>query len=353
MNSSHLQSRVVKDLVFGRDSLKCRVVKYVFRTCQCKKCGYRDALHEWYQRGHARKWGWNILSYFVYNTVGLRIPQRTVQRSLTRLFAFDAPRSTLGHLKFEAAEYYSMTKAKILQRIVQGDLIHADETRANIKGHPAYVWVLTNLQEVVYVLAESREGYVIQELLKEFKGVIVSDFYAAYDALQCRQQKCLIHLMRDLNDEVLDNPFDEEMKSIVSGFGALLKPIVDTIDRRGLKRRFLHKHVKNVEKFYRSLVKADLTSEAAAKCKERFVRNRNKLFTFLDCDGVPWNNNNAEHAIKAFARLRRVVMGTSTKKGLEEYLTLLSIAESCEYRGLDFLDFLRSGYRDLQAFAGK
>jgi hypothetical protein len=60
----------------------------------------------------------------------------------------------------------------------------------------------------------------------------VSDFYAAYDAIACPQQKCLIHLMRDLNEEILNNPFDDEMKSIAVGFSGLLKPIVETIDRR-------------------------------------------------------------------------------------------------------------------------
>ena len=60
---------------------------------------------------------------------------------------------------------------------------------------------------------------------------------------------------------------------------------------------------------------------------------------------------NAEHAIKAFARLRKVISGTSTKKGVEEYLTLLTVAQSCEYSGIDFLDFLRSGERDIERFA--
>jgi hypothetical protein len=56
----------------------------------------------------------------------------------------------------------------------------------------------------------------------------------------------------------------------------------------------------------------------------------------LNYDGVPWNNNNAEHAIKAFGRLRQVISGTSTKKGVEEYLTLLSVSETCEFSGIDF-----------------
>jgi hypothetical protein len=65
---------------------------------------------------------------------------------------------------------------------------------------------------------------------------------------------------------------------------------------------------------------------------------------------VPWNNNNAEHAIKAFARLRDVISGPSTKKGVDEYLTLLSVAQTCEYQGFDFLDFLRSGEKDIETF---
>jgi Transposase IS66 family len=204
---------------------------------------------------------------------------------------------------------------------------------------------------VVYILAESREGETVQELLKDFKGVLVSDFYAAYDAIACPQQKCLIHLMRDLNDEILNNPFDEEMKSIAGGFASLLKPMVATIDWRGLKKHFLRKHLVEVDRFYTFLDVSDFKSEAASKCKQRFKKNRDKLFTFLHYDGVPWNNNNAEHAIKAFARLRDVISGTSTKKGVDEYLTLLTVAETCEYQGLDFLDFLRSGEKDVETFA--
>ena len=46
----------------------------------------------------------------------------------------------------------------------------------------------------------------MQKLLKGFKGVLVSDFYPAYDWMECPQQKCLIHLMRDLNEDMLKNP---------------------------------------------------------------------------------------------------------------------------------------------------
>jgi hypothetical protein len=235
--------------------------------------------------------------------------------------------------------------------MIQGPLIHADETPIVLKNAQGYVWVFASLHHVAYFYAESREGDFVQHLLKDFRGVLVTDFYSAYDSIPCPQQKCLIHLMRDLNDAVLDSPYDEELKLIVTRFGELLRNIVDTIDQRGLKRRFLSKHLVGVGRFYRQMAGGDYHNDAALRCKERFEKNRHKLFTFLSRDGVSWNNNNAEHAIKSFAKLRRTIVGLSTAKGIEEYLVLLSICQTCNYSGVDFLDFLRSGERDIHAFA--
>src|ERR1700732_394149 len=92
-------------------------------------------------------------------------------------------------------------------------------------------------------------------------------------------------------------------------------------------------------------------SAPASKWEARLRKDREKLFTFLTRDGVSWNNNNAEHAIKAFARLRRTIEGLSTPKGIEEYLILLSVCQTCKYSGLDFLGFLRSGETDISTFA--
>jgi hypothetical protein len=156
--------------------------------------------------------------------------------------------------------------------------------------------------------------------------------------------------MRDLNDEMLKSPYDDELRQIVQQFAELLRPIVNTVDRRGLKRHFLKKHLSDVKRFYKRLVKQQWQSEAAVKCRQRFEKNRQKLFTFLSYDGVPWNNNNAEHAVKAFAALRDVIEGTATPSGIEEYLILLSVSETCRFKNVDLLDFLRSREKDINAF---
>ena len=92
-------------------------------------------------------------------------------------------------------------------------------------------------------------------------------------------------------------------------------------------------------------------SDVAEKYRKRFLKYRDKLFTFLDYDGVPWNNNNAEHAVKHFAKYRRISNGQMTANGLQPYLILLSIYQTCVYKGVSFLRFLLSGEKDVDAFA--
>jgi hypothetical protein len=80
------------------------------------------------------------------------------------------------------------------------------------------------------------------------------------------------------------------------------------------------------------------------------MKYRNKLFTFIDHDGVPWNNNNAENAIRQFVFYREGTPRRLSEKGLNDYLVLLSIYQTCRCRGVSFLKFLVSGLRDIDSF---
>ena len=82
------------------------------QTYFCRNCGCEYGRNE--LRLHGRKWGWNILAYFVYHMVGLCIPQLTVQHSMNRLFGCRLTRSSLNEFKIKASAIYSETRAKIL-----------------------------------------------------------------------------------------------------------------------------------------------------------------------------------------------------------------------------------------------
>ena len=186
------------------------------------------------------------------------------------------------------------------------------------------------MEDVVYIYRPNREADFLRDLLRDFKGVLVSDFYPGYESLPCEQQTCLVHLIRDMNADLMGNPYDEEFKALAAEFGKLLRSIVGTIDKYGLKKRHLHKHKAEVARFFRDLAARVYRSELAEGYQKRLRKNEGRLFTFLDHDDIPWNNNAAEHAIKAFARFRELYDGQMGEEGLSDYLVLLSVQQTCE-----------------------
>ena len=334
-------SETVYDLRFSATGLNRWVVRFRYDRYICWSC--KASFNQYERQG---KWGSGLRAYVIYQIVELRIAQHAIARSLRTLFQFDIRAGSINCIKSGAAVEYLTTYQAILRRLAAGRLVHADETQVKIRDESHYVWVFASFDEVAFVHSETRDAKTPRDFLSGFQGVLVSDFYAAYDLIPCAQQKCLIHLMRDINDDLRRHPFDDEMQEFGKGFASPLRPMIDTVDRFGLRARYLRKHLEAVEQFYNALARRRYESETAAGYKRRFEKNRLKLFTFLEHDGVPWNNNNAEHAIKAFARLRNLIGAKSSQKGIRDYLVLLSISETCRYKGLNFLEVLRAGSRE-------
>jgi hypothetical protein len=296
--------------------------------------------------GRATKYGENLRAYIAYLLIEMRLSNQKTRDHIATVFNVPMTTTTANDTKVALAKKYEPTYRQILEHLASGPLVHADETKGVVYGGGHYVWIFANLTSVAYVYSASREASILDDVLAGFNGVLVSDFYGGYDAVPCRQQKCLIHLMRDINEDVLKHPFNEELTFIAQRFGALLQEVVETIDRYGLKKRHLGKHRRSAERFLDDIEALQCTTEVGSALKKRIDKNKDKLFTFLEFDDVPWNNNNAEHAVRAFTRLRNVMV-TSTPKGTREYCILLSVQQTLRYQGKSFLDFLRSGRIDI------
>jgi hypothetical protein len=294
------------------------------------------------------------MSWFAYQ----HITHRVGAKSLTALFyeVFGIHVNLWEPLTFRhlLVRRYRKTYNRLVAQLIAGSVLHVDETEVKLKDGSGYVWVFANASTAIYIFRRSREGAFLRKMLKGFQGVLVSDFYSAYDGLPCVQQRCLIHLMRDMNRAILDNPFDQELQSITAPFGSLLRAIVVTVDTHGLKRRYLQTHTKAVAAFFDTLAEQVCESDSAKALQARLLRARDRLFTFLQPDGVSWNNNLAENAIKRVSNYREDVGRSVKEVGLTEHLVLLSLYQTCRLRGLSFLKFLLSREFDVDAFtAGK
>ena len=339
----------VLDLVFTSGGIKRRVIECRSPVHECTNCGV-TFMPERYTR--LAKHTHNLKSLAMHEHVAHRISVRSLRDMLHDFFGLHISISYIHEFQSVMACYYRATYKRLLKKILSSNVLHVDETTVRLKNGKGYVWVFTNLEEVVFMFRPTREGAFLQKLLKNFHGVLISDFYSAYDSINCPQQKCLIHLIRDMNEDLLNNPFDEELQAVTGPFSKLLREIVVTIDQHGLKQCHLKRHEQAVEKYFESLAAQEIHSEPAEALRERLTRYKDKLFTFLKYDGVPWNNNNAENAVKQFVYYREHSDGIMRETGLKDYLVLLSIYQTCKYKGISFLKFLLSKERDIDAFVG-
>jgi predicted RecB family nuclease len=327
------------DLKFSRTGVKKWITKVQSYRYRCNRCGHvfnseTRSCGGQYRYGHA------LMSWCVYSSFfcGMNMSRTRIALADTFEVFVDQPR--MGRFRESMSVEYEGLYAGILESLVREEVLHVDETTVRLRGSKGYVWVLAGMDKVYFFYRPSRECAFLQEVLQSFSGVLISDFYTGYDSLNCEQQKCLVHFVRDIDDDLLKNPLDVELKDIAQEFGVLLRTIIQTVDRYGLKRRHLGKHKPAVLRFLDSVASRNFSSELADNYKKRFQKSGAKMFTFLDHDGVPWNNINAEHAIKAFAKYRAHSDGRFSQDSLKEYLVLASVFQTCEFNNVNVLKFL-------------
>jgi Transposase IS66 family len=90
-------------------------------------------------------------------------------------------------------------------------------------------------------------------------------------------------------------------------------------------------------------------SEPVRTYQERFRRYRQSLFTFLEYDGIPWNNNMGERALRHLT-VQRQISGSFYESLAPAYLLLLGLAQTCRFQDKSLLKFLLSGEKDVDAF---
>ena len=79
-------------------------------------------------------------------------------------------------------------------------VLQADETGWRVAGTTHRLWCFTTGDLTSYMIDRSRGAPALKRFFRrEFAGVLVTDFWAAYNAAVCaKKQKCLPHLLRDI-----------------------------------------------------------------------------------------------------------------------------------------------------------
>jgi predicted RecB family nuclease len=332
--------RRVLDLRFTTSGVKRWVVEYVSSRYYCRECERNFLPDAWPK--YRGLYGDSLAAWCVYQNIACRQTMWQVIDALHEVFGINLPRGKAYAFKKRIVSAYDGLYDEIHMHLLKNRVLYVDEGDVAIRKSKGYVWVFATTDAVLYLYRDTRAAEFLPAFLNGFSGVLVSDFYSAYDSVDCPQQKCLLHLLRDFNNDLQNNPYDPEFKSIAQPFGCVLRSIVETIDRYGLARRHLHKHQKPADRFLRNVCNGTFASELALKYQKRLAKCGEKLFTFLKYDGVSWNNNSAENAVKHFMRYKRTSDGLFSERSIKEALVILSVLQTCKLNGINFLGFLLS-----------
>src|SRR3990172_7016512 len=134
----------------------------------------------------------------------LGVPYGKVAEMLAIGWGCPISRGGLCQADARLAEQARPVYAELIDLIRQSAVAHTDETGWRIGTLAAWLWVFTNRDLTVYTIETGRGHEVVVEILGEaFAGVLVSDYFTAYDhqALAAwLKQKCVGHLLNALSE---------------------------------------------------------------------------------------------------------------------------------------------------------
>jgi hypothetical protein len=224
-------------------------------------------------------------------------------------------------------------------------VVHSDETGWRIGTLSAWLWVFTNQHITVYTIGTSRGHEVVIEILgKEFKGILVSDCFLAYDhhaLVKWLKQKCLSHLLKDLKE--LKETKSRGAVRFAREVTVLLQSALALKAQKGeLSTEEYTNQAKTLETQLDTLIdaKRQLTDPDNLRFAKRLRKHRKHVLRFLYVDELDATNNLAERQLRPEVITRKTNGCNRTNDGAETHAVLGSILVTCRQQSIPILDYL-------------
>ena len=283
------------------------------------------------------RFGVRLMSLVADMAINARMPHRTIQRILGGLYGLKISVGEISRLLHTVAERGKPAYRDLLEKIRASGVVNGDETGWRESGVNGYIWSFST-PEARYLLRDpSRAKTVVSRTLGEqFSGVLVSDFYGAYNVYEGVKQRCWVHLLRDLKILREKHPDNESVaqwvgciKSIYEQAKAVARSDLGQMDRCAMRQHFEAEMLRLAIPY---LGVKNAPQRVLAKRIDSFL---GELFPFVDCEGVPPDNNAAERAVRPAVIARKVSGGTRSAKGSTTRMILMSLFGTWNLNGLD------------------
>ena len=264
---------------------------------------------------------------------------------LKTIFSLEVSRSGLYQADIKLAEKAEPIYLELIALVQRSATAHADETGWRIGVLAAWLWVFTNSEVTVYTISESRGHEVVLSILgREFKGVLHTDCFTAYDHEALREwikQKCLAHLIKDAR--ALEEQKSRGAVRFAREVRTVLRDALDLRDgKAALSERQFARRAQQIERRLSSLIdeRRKLSDPDNKRLAKRLRKHREHLLRFLYVEGVEATNNRAERMLRPAVIVRKTGGCNRTEDGAQAHSILSSILATCKQQAIPIIDFL-------------
>ena len=335
------RTRTIEDIL---ESLRTLVTEHTIHRDYCPACRKHvepvvpDAMPN-AAVGHRTA----ALSAWLHYGVGVSIAQ--VRELLAGQFRTHLSAGGLVAAWQRLAEVLHPWYQQIAQEALASAFLHADETGWRMNGVTWWLWCFANRTTCYYLIDPSRGSPALEKFFAEaFDGVLVTDFWPAYNAFATQRQCCLVHLLRELEKVDQDNrsptwqEFAKMLRRLVRD-GIRLRKRPDFTPAQYASR------ILRIDRRLMELARGQYDDADARRLAARLLKHADELFTFLDHPEVTFDNNLAERMIRPAVILRKISQCNRSEKAAAVQAVLMSVYRTLKLRGHDPLATITSALR--------
>lgn len=260
------------------------------------------------------------------------LSRRAIALVLADMFAAKLSTGSIEKIIKDAGDALAGPWEAIKRAVQAADVINADETGWRRAGQRMWLWTALSASAACFQIDPTRARTVLEDLLGDFQGILVSDRYGVYRLLDPeRRQLCLCHLVRNFQAFA-------ERAGAVGTHGKAIKGLLEDVlraDRRAREQgRTLHWWKGELGKLHDQLMDALEAGERSVNAELSTICGAlldlwPALWNFTEHPDADATNNRAERAIRHAVLWRRVSGGTQTNEGERFVERILSIRETC------------------------
>lgn len=227
---------------------------------------------------------------------------------------------------------------------VQSCDANIDETPWKERWQRRWLWTIVTTQVSVFTIATGRGAAVLQALVGEwYGGIITSDRAKAYDSHPLRnRQVCWAHLLRDCQAMIDRGGPGQAVGEVLLEHAHVLFTWWHWVRDGTWQRSTFHSYVRTLRASFKLELEWGSQSacpKTAATCRELLAREE-AMWTFVRVEGIEPTNNVAERSLRHAVLWRKLSYGTQSERGSRFVASMLTVLLSCQQQSRNALEYL-------------